>query len=393
MNSVVEIEDFYGVYLLVSKSPNPNFAGRTYIGYTVDPNRRIKQHNRGEDAGGARRTSNRGPWTMVLIVHGFPNNISALRFEWAWQQPRVSRRLKQIPELQKKLRKESNFEYNFRILTEMLRMGPWNRLPLVVRWFADEFHREFEARRLTLPASAFRARIRRISKSLYNLRFRLGKSHLYTCPSVSVKVRRKKATKQPIEGRHTVHPPPAKQTVSNRAKNSKIAINYDFDEYDLLVMGGEKIDDAGDAALNRPSVQPIMPATTMPADESVVISSDSESDNGRVEGEHASQSTVQKCTICAGELEEDQEDAERRQGDLILRCLQSRCPLACHVECLAELVLEPGQYVPVEGDCPHCEGHFLWGDIIRKANGCSDLVDDTDNVDPVVLDEVSDEGE
>lgn len=46
-------------------------------------------------------------------------------------------------------------------------MGPWNRLPLVVRWFADEFHREFEARRLTLPAAAFRARIRRILKPPY----------------------------------------------------------------------------------------------------------------------------------------------------------------------------------------------------------------------------------
>ncbi|EAT44512.1 AAEL004145-PA [Aedes aegypti] len=141
---VQEIEDFYGVYLLVSKSINPKFAGRTYIGYTVDPNRRIKQHNGGQDAGGAKRTSNRGPWVMVMIVHGFPNNISALRFEWAWQQPKVSRRLKQIPELQRKQRKESNFEYNFRILTEMLRIGPWNRLPLTVRWLADDFHREFE---------------------------------------------------------------------------------------------------------------------------------------------------------------------------------------------------------------------------------------------------------
>lgn len=80
---------------------------------------------------------------MVLIIHGFPSNISALRFEWALQQPKVSRRLKNNVSIMKKIQKETFFDYTFRIITEMLRIGPWNRLPLKIRWLDFDYKKEF----------------------------------------------------------------------------------------------------------------------------------------------------------------------------------------------------------------------------------------------------------
>ncbi|CAH1115625.1 unnamed protein product [Psylliodes chrysocephalus] len=137
-DEVDTIEDFYGVYLLYCL--NPKYKGRTYIGYTVDPNRRIKQHNKGKEFGGARKTSNRGPWSMIMIIHGFPNDISALRFEWAWQHPLVSRRLKHVS---KKKNNEKQFNFCLRVLSEMLKIGPWCRLPLNIRWLNSEFVTDF----------------------------------------------------------------------------------------------------------------------------------------------------------------------------------------------------------------------------------------------------------
>ncbi|XP_014204863.1 structure-specific endonuclease subunit slx1 [Copidosoma floridanum] len=128
------VEHFYGVYLLYCK--NPKYRGRTYIGYTVNPSRRIKQHNAGKEFGGAWRTSNRGPWVMVLTVHGFPNSTAALRFEWAWQHPELSRRLKHVP---KKKTRQKTIDYNLFVLSEMLKVGPWSRLPLTLRWVDDDF--------------------------------------------------------------------------------------------------------------------------------------------------------------------------------------------------------------------------------------------------------------
>ncbi|RNA24415.1 structure-specific endonuclease subunit slx1-like [Brachionus plicatilis] len=139
---IFEEGKFFGCYLLCST--NPKYKGRTYIGFTVNPNRRINQHNSGYAKGGAKRTSGKGPWDMVLIIHGFPNEISALRFEWAWQNPEKSLRLKHLVPTTK----QYNFISKFNVVCEMLRLGPWCRLPLTIRWLRQEYKKEFPLNKL-----------------------------------------------------------------------------------------------------------------------------------------------------------------------------------------------------------------------------------------------------
>lgn len=68
-------ENMFYVYWIMSGS-------RSYIGATVDPCRRLKQHN-GQVPGGAARTSGRGPWHFEAVVEGFRTWKEALMYEWA----------------------------------------------------------------------------------------------------------------------------------------------------------------------------------------------------------------------------------------------------------------------------------------------------------------------
>lgn len=70
-------------YLLESR--NPQHPNRTYIGVTIDPTRRIAQHNRVKK-GGAKRTAAARPWEFKLLITGFPDYNTGLRFEYAWQR-------------------------------------------------------------------------------------------------------------------------------------------------------------------------------------------------------------------------------------------------------------------------------------------------------------------
>ena len=76
------------VYLLVSSD------NATYVGATVDLNRRLRQHNK-EIKGGAHATGVKvakgETWERAAHVSGFPDWQTTLQFEWRWKQ--LSRKL------------------------------------------------------------------------------------------------------------------------------------------------------------------------------------------------------------------------------------------------------------------------------------------------------------
>lgn len=76
------------VYLLHSTDNS------TYVGATIDLDRRLRQHNK-IIKGGAHATSmkvNAGQtWERACYVEGFPDWQAALQFEWRWKQ--ISRKL------------------------------------------------------------------------------------------------------------------------------------------------------------------------------------------------------------------------------------------------------------------------------------------------------------
>ncbi len=71
------------VYLLLSSD------NCTYVGATIDLDRRLRQHNK-EIKGGAHATGikvNKGEtWIRIAHIEGFPDWQAALQFEWRWKQ-------------------------------------------------------------------------------------------------------------------------------------------------------------------------------------------------------------------------------------------------------------------------------------------------------------------
>lgn len=107
-------------------------TGRVYIGYTVDFNRRIRQHN-GEIKGGAKKTQRGQPWEPICVIQGFIDNHTALRFEYKMQHGGK--------------RPRGNFlqYYLWRLCCVIIKgdglLGPWT--PLTIYWFKPYYNNYF----------------------------------------------------------------------------------------------------------------------------------------------------------------------------------------------------------------------------------------------------------
>lgn len=122
---------FFCCYLL--RSLCPRRKGHTYIGFTVNPRRRIRQHN-GELRCGAWRTKRGRPWEMVFCIHGFPSNVAALQFEWAWQHPTESLAVRKAAAGFKSLGGVGN---KVKLAYTMLNLPSWENLNLTVNFFTS----------------------------------------------------------------------------------------------------------------------------------------------------------------------------------------------------------------------------------------------------------------
>ena len=103
-------------YVYFIKSSN----GSTYIGATVNLEKRLRQHNK-IIKGGAKATSikvDQGEeWKYHCYVENFPNYNEALKFEWRWKQisriiqkknPKINPVIKRLEALKKLLELEKS---------------------------------------------------------------------------------------------------------------------------------------------------------------------------------------------------------------------------------------------------------------------------------------------
>lgn len=120
------------VYLLESS------GGATYIGATIDVERRLRQHNK-EIKGGAHATGTKvtkgESWSRICYVAGFPDWTAALQFEWRWKQlsRKISSKIQPLERRMMALKQLLKFE---RPTTKAVAYSEWSAEP-EINWDSE----------------------------------------------------------------------------------------------------------------------------------------------------------------------------------------------------------------------------------------------------------------
>ena len=127
------------VYLLLCSDNS------TYVGATVDLDKRLRQHN-GEITGGAVMTTSKVKkgknWSRVCYVSGFPDWRAALQFEWRWKQ--ISRKLSaSIPPIERRLKSLRKLLSLDKPTTKAIPYIEWTNVPEII-FEENEYERLFE---------------------------------------------------------------------------------------------------------------------------------------------------------------------------------------------------------------------------------------------------------
>jgi structure-specific endonuclease subunit SLX1 len=121
------------VYLLLSSD------NATYVGATIDLDRRLRQHNK-EIKGGAFATSAKvtkgETWIRACHVEGFPDWQAALQFEWRWKH--LSRQLsKKLKPLERRMKALEQLLALERPTTKAKPYSEWESKPNVIIEFEE----------------------------------------------------------------------------------------------------------------------------------------------------------------------------------------------------------------------------------------------------------------
>jgi structure-specific endonuclease subunit SLX1 len=300
------IPAFYGVYLLrstVRKASN-------YIGSTPHPVRRLDQHN-GRVKGGAVRTSRASlkPWEMVCIVSGFPSNIAALQFEWALQNPHLTRHIDAEKRIslpvtkiktnsktgktrKKPARPSTSLLQKLSNMHLLLRSSYFSQWPIEIRFFSQDVYQ------------SWLSWCERVDEQLH--------------PSIAVMLDLPQETEAPTDlNEITSGQPPAKRRNKDLVgKGGVTGVDPTYAHMkDVLLKGRFLLD----------------------------------------EDDH------HQCAVCLKSLNLKQ--------DLFTVCSASDCQILSHVSCMANHFLQfsaPDTILPKSGPCPSCRTNLRWLDLMKE---------------------------